>query len=87
MPTHIPRRHFGIFLLLCCWHIWKWRNNVVCRNQRTTLNGGWWLPNRRPTYGDLAYPQKTNSCGRMVFDLNKHNNVNYISYELSVNCL
>jgi hypothetical protein len=23
---------------LCCWHIWKRRNNVVFRNDRITLN-------------------------------------------------
>ncbi|XP_066395841.1 uncharacterized protein [Miscanthus floridulus] len=28
-PNHIPRKHFSTFLLLCCWHIWKRRNNIV----------------------------------------------------------
>jgi hypothetical protein len=26
-------------LLLCCWHIWKRRNNTVFRDDRTTLAG------------------------------------------------
>jgi hypothetical protein len=36
-PDHIPQKHFCTFLLLCSWHIWKRRNNVVFRNERTTL--------------------------------------------------
>jgi hypothetical protein len=38
-PNHVPGKHFGTFLLLCCWHIWKRRNNTVFRNDRTALNG------------------------------------------------
>jgi hypothetical protein len=38
-PPHIPQAHFGTFLLLCCWHIWKRRNNTVFRDDRTTLAG------------------------------------------------
>jgi hypothetical protein len=38
-PTHIPTKHFETFLLLCCWHIWKRRNNTVFRNDRTSLQG------------------------------------------------
>jgi hypothetical protein len=30
-PTHLPHKHFGMFLILCCWHIWKRRNNTVFR--------------------------------------------------------
>ena len=28
-PTHILAKHFQTFLLLCCWHIWKQRNNSL----------------------------------------------------------
>jgi len=28
-PGHIPRKHFRTFLLLCCWQLWKRRNNAV----------------------------------------------------------
>jgi hypothetical protein len=38
-PNQIPSKHFNTFLLLCCWHIWKWRNIVVFRNDRSTLAG------------------------------------------------
>ena len=38
-PTHIPVKHFQTFVLLCCWHIWKRRNNIVFRNDRSTLQG------------------------------------------------
>jgi len=24
-PSHIPAAHFGTFVLLCCWHLWKQR--------------------------------------------------------------
>jgi hypothetical protein len=37
-PPHIPEKFFTTFLLLCCWHIWKRRNNFVFRNDRITLN-------------------------------------------------
>jgi len=37
-PPHIPAKYFTTFLLLCCWHIWKRRNNIIFRNDRTTLN-------------------------------------------------
>ena len=37
-PNHIPGKYFSIFLLLCCWHIWKRRNNVVFRNDRIALS-------------------------------------------------
>lgn len=37
---HVPAKHLGTILLLCCcWHIWKWRNNTVFRNERTSLAG------------------------------------------------
>lgn len=38
-PSHIPACHFGTFILLCCWHIWKWHNNRTFRTDRTTLAG------------------------------------------------
>jgi hypothetical protein len=38
-PVHIPAKHFQTFLLLCCWHIWKRRNNIVFSNDRTTIQG------------------------------------------------
>ena len=37
-PGHIPQRHFGTFLLLCPWHIWKWRNSISIRNEQMNLN-------------------------------------------------
>jgi hypothetical protein len=36
-PEHLPTKHFGTFLILCCWHIWKWRNYAVFRGDRTSL--------------------------------------------------
>jgi hypothetical protein len=36
-PEHLPTKHFGTFLILCCWHIWKRRNNAVFRGDRTSL--------------------------------------------------
>jgi len=37
-PSHIPAKYFTTFLLLCCWHIWKRRNNNIFRDERTTLS-------------------------------------------------
>ena len=37
-PNHIPAKYFTTFVLLCCWHIWKRRNNAVFRKDRTALN-------------------------------------------------
>jgi hypothetical protein len=37
-PPHFPAKYFTTFLLLCCWHIWKRRNNITFRNDWTTLN-------------------------------------------------
>jgi hypothetical protein len=34
-----PSKHFGTFMLLCCWHIWKRRNNAVFREDRLTITG------------------------------------------------
>lgn len=37
-PSHIPAKHLTTFVLLCCWHICKRRNNtVVFRSGRMTL--------------------------------------------------
>lgn len=38
-PDQYPANTFNTFLILCCWHIWKWRNNLVFRNEHTTLSG------------------------------------------------
>jgi hypothetical protein len=31
-PGHLPAAHFNIFLLLCCWRLWKHRHDVVFRS-------------------------------------------------------
>ena len=36
-PQHIPAGHFDSFLLLCCWQLWKRRNNAVFRQQLDPL--------------------------------------------------
>ncbi|TVU22848.1 hypothetical protein EJB05_32568, partial [Eragrostis curvula] len=36
-PTSIPSRHYSTFLILCCWHIWKHRNEVVFRNAAPSI--------------------------------------------------
>jgi hypothetical protein len=38
-PEHIPSKHFGTFMLLCCWHIWKRRNNAMFREDWLTITG------------------------------------------------
>jgi hypothetical protein len=37
--THIPGAHFHTFILLCCWHIWKRRNNIIFPNDQLMLQG------------------------------------------------
>jgi hypothetical protein len=39
VPGHIPGGHFSTFITLCCWHIWKRRNNIAFRNDRVTIQG------------------------------------------------
>lgn len=36
-PEHIPANHFHTFLLLCCWQLWKHRNNLIFRQQLDPL--------------------------------------------------
>jgi len=36
-PPQLPSKHFSTFLLLCCWHIWKRRNNKVFRAEQTSI--------------------------------------------------
>jgi len=36
-PTTIPQKHFGTFVALCCWQIWKRRNGVVFRSERKSI--------------------------------------------------
>ena len=36
-PAHIPGKHFHTFLLLCCWQLWKRRNNAIFRQQNDHL--------------------------------------------------
>jgi hypothetical protein len=30
-PVHLPVAHFNVFLLLCCWRLWKHRYDVTFR--------------------------------------------------------
>lgn len=36
-PTVIPSRPYSTFLILCCWHIWKHRNEVVFRSAAPSI--------------------------------------------------
>jgi len=36
-PALLPCKHFDTFLLLCCWQLWKRRNNVIFRQQQDSL--------------------------------------------------
>jgi len=36
-PQAMPEKHFSTFILLCCWELWKRRNNVVFRGERATI--------------------------------------------------
>jgi hypothetical protein len=37
LPPLIPQRHRAVFLMLCCWNLWKHRNAVVIDAQRPCL--------------------------------------------------
>jgi hypothetical protein len=37
LPPLIPQRHRAVFLMLCCWNLWKHRNAVVFDAQRPCL--------------------------------------------------
>ena len=36
-PALLSHKHFDAFLLLCCWQLWKRRNNVIFRQQTDSL--------------------------------------------------
>lgn len=36
-PSAIPARHHSVFLHLCCWNLWKHRNEVVFRHESPSL--------------------------------------------------
>jgi hypothetical protein len=36
-PSTIPAKHYNMFVLLCCWQLWKCRNVVVFRGERSPL--------------------------------------------------
>jgi hypothetical protein len=31
-PVHLPTTHFNVFLLICCWRMWKHRHDVTFRS-------------------------------------------------------
>ncbi|TVU44600.1 hypothetical protein EJB05_04045, partial [Eragrostis curvula] len=37
-PDHIPALHFDCYILLCCWQIWKHRNDVVFNDLQPFLS-------------------------------------------------
>lgn len=36
-PPTVPAKHYNMFVLLCCWQLWKRRNDVVFRGERSPL--------------------------------------------------
>jgi hypothetical protein len=36
-PSTVPAKHYNMFVLLCCWQLWKHRNDVVFRGERSLL--------------------------------------------------
>jgi hypothetical protein len=36
-PPTVPTKHYNMFILLCCWQLWKRRNDVVFRGERSPL--------------------------------------------------
>ena len=36
-PNTIPAAHFDAFILLCCWHLWKRRNDITFRQETMSL--------------------------------------------------
>ncbi|WVZ79331.1 hypothetical protein U9M48_026922, partial [Paspalum notatum var. saurae] len=37
-PPHVPTARFSAFLQLCCWHLWKRRNEAIFREELKTLS-------------------------------------------------
>jgi hypothetical protein len=35
-PSNVPQQEFGAFIALSCWQLWKTRNALVFRNERTS---------------------------------------------------
>jgi hypothetical protein len=42
-PGHLPAAHFNVFLLLCCWRLWKHRHDVVFRSLSLHAMSVLWL--------------------------------------------
>ena len=36
-PSHIPATHFDVFIILCCWLLWKRRNDFIFQRQVTSM--------------------------------------------------
>ncbi|KAF8662892.1 hypothetical protein HU200_055474 [Digitaria exilis] len=36
-PPAVPEAHYSVFIFLCCWRIWKHRNEVVFRAEEPSL--------------------------------------------------
>lgn len=36
-PAQMPKAEFNTFILLCCWQIWKRRNNIIFRGEVASL--------------------------------------------------
>ncbi|WVZ72521.1 hypothetical protein U9M48_020963 [Paspalum notatum var. saurae] len=37
-PSHVPAKHYTMFVLLCGWQLWKRRNNLIFRGEAQSLN-------------------------------------------------
>ncbi|KAF8673019.1 hypothetical protein HU200_049092 [Digitaria exilis] len=40
-PTTIPAKHYGVFLMLICWELWRHRNDVVFNGVSPSLTRFW----------------------------------------------
>ncbi|CAN6236003.1 unnamed protein product [Urochloa humidicola] len=38
-PDHVPGQHFEMFVLLCCWQLWKRRNALIFHGETMNLQG------------------------------------------------
>ncbi|GJN23099.1 hypothetical protein PR202_gb10717 [Eleusine coracana subsp. coracana] len=55
-PSTIPAQHFEFFIHLCCWQVWKHRNEVISTLKRARFYDCFDTVKKTPCYGAADFP-------------------------------
>jgi hypothetical protein len=58
-PSTVPTKHYNMFVLLCCWRLWKRRNAVVFHGKDHRLQQPCYCAALKLNYGDTGYDMRT----------------------------